>query len=132
MFSLLKEHMQALRLMLDRCRQLHISLNLKKCIFCTPFGTLLGHVMCKDGLLVDQAKITTILDMVAPTSGPGDAHHIGSYRILPRFIQNYAKIVAPLEKLLHKDTKYILDTRMPGSLGYSQRETCHCTNSSFS
>jgi hypothetical protein len=68
MFSLLKEHMQALHLMLDRCRQLHISLNLKKCIFCTPFGTLLGHVVCKDGLLVDQAKIVTILDMVAPTS----------------------------------------------------------------
>jgi hypothetical protein len=52
MFILLKEHMQALRLMLDRCRQLHISLKLKKCIFCTPFETLLlGHVVCKEGLL---------------------------------------------------------------------------------
>jgi hypothetical protein len=36
--------------------------------FCTPFGILLGHVVCKDGLLVDPAKISTILDMVAPTS----------------------------------------------------------------
>jgi hypothetical protein len=32
-FSLLKGHIEVLRLMLDRCRQCHISLNLKKCIF---------------------------------------------------------------------------------------------------
>ena len=37
-FSLLKNHIEVLRLMLDRCRQCHISLNLKKCIFCVPFG----------------------------------------------------------------------------------------------
>jgi hypothetical protein len=106
MFSLLKEHMQALRLMLDRCRQLHISLNLKKCIFCTPFGILLGHVMCKDDLLMDPTKIVSILDMVAPTSVQ-EMHttlgHTGYYR---HFIQNYAQIVAPLERLLHKDIKY--------------------------
>jgi hypothetical protein len=32
-FSLLKDHIEVLRLMLDWCRQCHISLNLKKCIF---------------------------------------------------------------------------------------------------
>jgi hypothetical protein len=43
-FSLLKDHIEVLRLMLDRCRQCHISLNLKKRIFCTPFGISFGHV----------------------------------------------------------------------------------------
>jgi hypothetical protein len=99
--------MQSLILMLDRCHQLQISLNLKKCIFCTPFGTLLRHVVCKEGLLVDQAKIVAIL-------GHGSSHisqgtcttlgHTGYYR---RFIQSYAKVIAPLEKLLRKDTKYL-------------------------
>jgi hypothetical protein len=60
-FSLLKDHIEILRLMLDRCRQCHISLNLKKCIFCALFGILLGHVVCKQGLLVDLAKIAVIL-----------------------------------------------------------------------
>jgi hypothetical protein len=46
-FNLLKDHIEVLELMLDRSRQRHISLNLKKCIFCTPFGILLGHVVCK-------------------------------------------------------------------------------------
>jgi hypothetical protein len=47
MFSLLNDHIEVLRLMLDRCRQFHISLNLKKCNLCVPFGILLGHVVCK-------------------------------------------------------------------------------------
>jgi hypothetical protein len=68
--------------------------------------TLFDHAMYKDGLLVDHANIIAILDMVEPTS-VHDLHvtlgHIGYYRW---FIQNYAKIVAPLNKLFHKDTKY--------------------------
>ena len=67
MFSLLKNHIEVLILMLYRCRQCHISLNLKKCIFCAPFGILLGHVVCKEWLLVDQDKIAWILDLQLPT-----------------------------------------------------------------
>ena len=52
-FGLLKDHIASLRLMLDKCRQHQISLNLKKCIFCAPFGILLGHIVCKQGLMVD-------------------------------------------------------------------------------
>jgi len=32
-------------LMLDTCRQHHISINLRKCIFCVPCGILLGHIV---------------------------------------------------------------------------------------
>jgi hypothetical protein len=46
-FISLKDHVEVLILMLYRCRQFHISLNIKKCIFNTPFGILLGHVVCK-------------------------------------------------------------------------------------
>jgi hypothetical protein len=44
-FSLLKDNIEVLRLMLDRCRQCQISLNLKKCILCMPFGIVLGHII---------------------------------------------------------------------------------------
>jgi len=45
-FGFLKDHVGSLRLMLDRCRQYQISLNLKKCIFGVPFGLLLGNIVC--------------------------------------------------------------------------------------
>jgi hypothetical protein len=44
-YSLLKHHVEVLRLMLERCRQCQISLNIKKFIFGTPFGILLGHIV---------------------------------------------------------------------------------------
>ena len=61
MFNLLQDHIEALWVMLDRCIQCHISMKLKKCIFLEPFEILLGHVVCKQGLLVDPTKITLIL-----------------------------------------------------------------------
>ena len=67
-FSLLKNHIELLRLMLDRCIQCQIFLNLKKCIFCAPFGILLSHVVYKQGLLVDPTKIAVILDLEPSTS----------------------------------------------------------------
>jgi hypothetical protein len=66
-FSLLKNHIECLRLMLDKCRQCQISLNLNKCIFFSPFRVLLGHIVCKQGLLVDPSKITIIVDLPPPT-----------------------------------------------------------------
>ena len=67
-FSLLKQHVDKLRMLLDRCLKLQISLNLKKCIFCSPFGVLLGHIVCRHGLLVDSAKIAVIMNLAAPTT----------------------------------------------------------------
>jgi hypothetical protein len=46
-FSLLKNHIECLTLILDKCKQCQISMNLKKCIFFSPFGVLLGHIVCK-------------------------------------------------------------------------------------
>jgi hypothetical protein len=62
--------------------------------------------MCKDDLLVDPTKIVSILDMVAPTSVHGMHATLGHTRYYRWFIQNYAHITAPLERLLRKDIKY--------------------------
>jgi hypothetical protein len=66
MFSLLKYHVEVLMLMLDRCKHCQISLNIKKCIFNAPFQILLGNVVCKQGLLVDPAKIVVIVNLPPP------------------------------------------------------------------
>ncbi|KAH9298840.1 hypothetical protein KI387_030522, partial [Taxus chinensis] len=67
-YGLVKDHYDNLCLMFEQCRQLSISLNIKKYIFATPFGILLGHIICKEGLLVDPAKVTIILGLIALTS----------------------------------------------------------------
>ena len=55
-FGLIDNHIGYLRLMLEKCRQYQISINLNKCIFCAPFGILLGHIVCRQGLMVDPTN----------------------------------------------------------------------------
>ena len=92
--------------MLAKCRQHHISLNLKKCVFCVPFETLLGHIVCKQGLMVDPTKIAIIVNLPPPSSVKQlhtTLSHTGYYR---KFIKGYAKIIAPMEKFLKRDVKF--------------------------
>jgi hypothetical protein len=105
-FVLSKDHIECLRLMLDKCRKCQIALNLKKCIFFSPFGVLLGHIVCKHGLLVDPSNIAIIVDIPPPTSVRQlctALGHIGYYR---KFIKGYAHITSPMEKILKKDSKF--------------------------
>jgi hypothetical protein len=105
-FSLLKNHIECLRLMLDKCRQCQIALNLKKCIFFSPFGVLLGHIVCKQGLLVDPSKIAIIVDMPPPTSVKQLRTTMGHTRYYRKFIKGYAQIKAPMENILKKDCQF--------------------------
>jgi hypothetical protein len=79
---------------------------LKKISLCAPFGNLLGHVVCKQGLLEDHAKIAVILDLPPPTSVrqlKETLGHTGYYR---KFIKGYGHITTPMEKLLKKEAKF--------------------------
>lgn len=64
-FWLVKCHIAILCLMLDTCWRYQIMLNLNKCLFCVPFGILLCCVVCKQGLMLDLAKIVIIINLEA-------------------------------------------------------------------
>jgi hypothetical protein len=92
--------------MLDKCRQCQIDLNLKKCIFFSPFGLLLGHIIRKQGLLVDPSKIAIIVDLPPPTLVKQLCTMLGHTRYYRKFIKGYAQITAPMENLLKKDSQF--------------------------
>jgi hypothetical protein len=101
-FILLENHIECLRLMLDKCRQCRISLNLNKCIFFSLFGVLVGHIVCKQGLLVDPSKIAIIVDLSPPTSVKQLHIALGHTVYYRKIIKGYAHITIPMEKLLKK------------------------------
>ena len=68
LFGLVKHHAANLHLMLDTCRRYQIMLNFKKCLFYVPFRILLGHVVCRQGLMFDPAKIEVIINLEVPRS----------------------------------------------------------------
>jgi hypothetical protein len=99
-YSLLKEHVELLHMMFEKCRELQISLNLRKCIFCVPHGNLLGHIVCQEGVLVDPAKVVAIVNMLPPTSVKQFFSTLGHIRYYFRFIRRDANITTPMENLL--------------------------------
>ena len=105
-YNMLKDDIKWLRLMLERCRQIQLSLNIKKCIFATPIGILLGHVVCKEGIKVNLAKIKVIIDLT-PSSNPKQIRiflgHTGYYR---KFIRHYSDITYPMDELLRIDVQF--------------------------
>ena len=75
----------------------------KEVHFFPPFGILLGHNVCKQGLLVKPTKITLILSMSPPTNVQmlrAMLVHMGYYH---KFIKGYVVITAPMENLIKKD-----------------------------
>ena len=115
-FGLIDKHISDLRLMLEKCRQYQISLNLKKCIFSPPFGILLGHIVCRQGLMVDPANISIIVNLPAPNSVKQLRTMLGHIEYYRKFIKAYAKITTPMEKLLKKDVKFLWNEECQKSL----------------
>ena len=65
----------------------------------------MGHIVCKQGLLVDPAKIAVIVNLPPPKRVCQLRETLGHTRYYRKFIKGYAQIIAPMEKMLRKDKK---------------------------
>jgi hypothetical protein len=105
-YNLFKNQIQWLRLILERCRQIQLSLNIKKCIFSTPIGILLGHMVCKDGVKVNMEKIKIILDLKPPVNQKQIKIFLGHTGYYRKFIHHYSYIAFPMDALLRKEIEF--------------------------
>jgi len=55
-----EEHLYHLRIIFQRCRKYGISLNPKKRLFAMDEGKLLGHIISKEGIRIDPARVEAI------------------------------------------------------------------------
>src|ERR1700738_1920331 len=100
------DHIKHLKLCLQRCRECGLSLNPEKCMICVTSGRLLGHVVCKEGLLIDPKKISVIQNLPPPTNVKSLRAFLGSVTYHRRFIWMFAQITRPLYALLKKDEAF--------------------------
>ena len=70
------------------------------------FAILLGHMVWRQGLMVDPAKIMVIINLEAPRSVKQLCTILGHTRYYRKFIKIYAQIIVPMEKLLKKDATF--------------------------
>ena len=74
-------------------------------------GIVLGHIISKNGIEVDKAKVELIVKLPLPTNVKGIRQFLGHAGFYRRFIKDFSKISKPLCELLVKDVKFVWDEK---------------------
>ena len=72
---------------------------------------VLWHIISKQGIEVDKAKVELIVKLSSPTIVKGVSQFLGHAGFYRRFIKDFSKLARPLCELLVKDAKFIWDDR---------------------
>ncbi|RVX07057.1 Retrovirus-related Pol polyprotein from transposon 17.6 [Vitis vinifera] len=100
-----------LEAVLNRCIEKDLVLNWEKCHFMVQQGIVLGHIISKQGIEVDKAKVELIVKLPSPTNVKGVRQFLGHAGFYRRFIKDFSKLARPFCELLVKDAKFIWDDR---------------------
>ena len=107
--SSFEKFLEKLYVVLHRCKDKNLALNWEKYHFMITEGIVQGHKISTAGLEVDQAKISMIRTLMAPTTVKGIGSFLGHAGFYKRFIKYFSKTTKPLCKLLEKDSKFEFD-----------------------
>lgn len=100
------QHIQNLKTVLTKLCQAGLKLNLKKCEFFKKNISYLGFTIDRFGLRKNKDRTESVLKAPVPENISELRAFIGMVNYYAKFIDNYARIMIPLYKLLQKDVKY--------------------------
>lgn len=101
-----QEHLQHLRLVLQRLRKHSLYVKPSKCEWLQTCIEFLGHMVNGDGQYVNPDRAAALQNWPAPTSVPELRSLLGTFGFWRDYIASYAHIVAPLTDLLKKDVPW--------------------------
>jgi len=104
------EHLNRLDRVLKSLIKANLTLKPSKCKFLQEEMKFLGHVINKNGLKPDYAKIQTIKELPVPQNIKTLRSYLGLFSYYRRFIDNFSKIANPLTSLTKKNEKFSWDT----------------------
>ncbi|RVW13139.1 Retrovirus-related Pol polyprotein from transposon 17.6 [Vitis vinifera] len=81
-----------LEAVLNRCIEKDLVLNWEKCHFMVQQGIVLGHIISKQGIEVDKAKVELIVKFPSPTNVKGVRQFLGHVGFYRRFIKDFSKL----------------------------------------
>ena len=95
-----------LSLVLSRCSERNLLLNWEKCHFMVRKGIVLGHIISKEGMQVDRAKVAVIEQLPTPKTVRDIRSFLGHAGFYRRFIKEFSANSKPLCHLLTKDSEF--------------------------
>ena len=97
-----EKHLQHLERVFLKCLKFGVSLNPKKPHFTLEEGKILGHIISKDGIKIDPARVEAIGQIALPRSKKEVQSFIGKVNFLRRFIIDCAENMRIITKMLRK------------------------------
>lgn len=95
-----QEHLDRLKSVLGRLRELGLKLNPSKCHFCQKSVRYLGYTVSADGVATDDEKIKAVQEWPVPQTLKDLRSFLGFASYYRRFVAGFAKIAGPLHALV--------------------------------
>ena len=105
-----EEHLEHLKILFQRLNEHNLKINPDKCVFFAEEIKLLGHIISKDGIKMDPAKVEAIKNRKAPNNVKDVLIFLGITGYYRKFVLGYAKIAAPLHRLTSIKVVFIWTT----------------------
>ena len=120
-----EEHEQHLRLILELLKTEKLYAKFSKCEFWIREVHFLGHIVNKEGIRVDPAKIEAIKKWEAPKTPTEIRQFLGLAGYYRRFIANFSKIAQPLTTLTQKDKKFVWGEKQGEAFQLLKHKLCN-------
>ena len=102
----LDDHLNHLRLVLERLKEVNLKLKPTKCRFARKEVEYLGHVLTPDGLKPNPTLVSAVREFPVPTCLKELRRFLGLASYYRRFIPRFASIAQPLHCLTRKDIPF--------------------------
>ena len=95
------EHVDHLRMCLEKCRGSQLSLNPTNCVFGVTSGTLLVHIVSRERIAVNLDKVKAILEPPAPENAKALSRYFGQIRWHNWMLRYLVDFATPLHAVVH-------------------------------
>ncbi|KAL0161382.1 hypothetical protein M9458_045107, partial [Cirrhinus mrigala] len=121
------QHLERLEVVLGRLKREGLKAKLEKCAFFKQQVKYLGHVVSSQGVATDPSKVEVVAKWGRPVNVTELRSFLGFASYYRRFVEGFAKLAAPLHKLVAE----FVGGRYKKSAGpsFASAWTEHCQNS---
>ncbi|KAJ9562962.1 hypothetical protein OSB04_008122 [Centaurea solstitialis] len=119
-----EEHVEHLREVLEVLRKEKLYAKFSKCDFWLQEVQFLGHLVNREGIKVDPAKVEAVMKWETPKTPTEVRSFLGLAGYYRRFIQDFSKIAVPLTRLTRKSERFVWGEEQEAAFDTLRRKLC--------